>query len=213
MKEHYPLTDNGFKRVAKYLLIMPLREGLQETFSAEEQQLIKEMKEYSLAEKLVPKGISDAELNVLALFLLANSEVIKRHHPQLSKLLPQVKESYQQIVDALFRQYHLSLDKYLDLSEYFLQFLYQFHLRKRYSFKELEIIRSQRRIIKQFTSSLSLATLIYFELEKFQPLNFYDALFLDFVMHVYNIVCHIRNEYEPTNILVVNDGGKLPIVY
>lgn len=96
-----------------------------------------------------------------------------------------------------------------ELSHYLLQFLYQFYLKKHYHFIELEIVRSQRRIIKQFTSSLTLASTIYFEIPECQTNDFYDSLFLDVVMHVYSFICRIRNEYVSSNILVINDGGKI----
>ncbi|MCD5001968.1 HTH domain-containing protein [Enterococcus saccharolyticus] len=203
----YPLTDNGFRRLTKYLMILSIRTGLQKELTLPEQHLIQQLPAYTLAKALLPTAIT-AEVEILALFLLAHSE--NTSWPiSADALLPEVPSIYQQIVQKLADTYHLDINQYPDFSAYLQQFLYQFYLRKTYDFKQLEVLRTQRHSIKQFSSSITLASVIYFELPQYVATDLYDQLFLEFVVHIYHIICRLKNEYEPTNILIINDLGKI----
>lgn len=208
-KTRYPLTDAGFKRVVKYLSILPFRSGLQENLSKKEQQLIRQLKEYELAEQLVLAGTSQAEIDILTIFILSNSEITEWSLDYFVGLFPEVDAVYEQIVDFFQTNYHLYLQEYDEVSHYLKQFCYQFYLKKAYHFIELEVSRSKRRIVKQLTSSMAFAMMVYFLLPMKESRDFQDALFIDFVMHLYNLISRLRNEYEPTNILVINDSGKI----
>jgi hypothetical protein len=205
---NYPLTDSGFRRVIKYLLIFPLREGLQSILSEKESQLIHQLPTYLLAKQLLPPTMPQ-EIEMFALFLFNNSEVSKWTDETVKLLLPEVSAIHQHILQRIYQQYGLQLTAYPDFSNYLLQFFYQFQLRKTYHFTELEVLRSTQHVVKKFSSSVALASTIYCELPQWQEADFYDRLFFDFVMHLYNLACRLKNEYEPTRIIVINEGGKI----
>jgi len=185
-----------------------LREGLQPAFSKQERHLIHQLPTYSIAKKLLHET-TPQEVEIFALFLFNNSEVTEWSQEVLQFLLPEVVETHQYVLQRMFQQYGLQLADYPDLSTYLLQFLYQFQLRKTYHFMELEVLRTTQHVIKKFASSVALASMIYCELPQWQEADFYDRLFIDVVMHLYNMICRLRNEYEPTNIILINEGGKI----
>lgn len=203
----YPLTDNGFRRLTKYLMIVSIREGLQKELSVLEQCLIHQLPAYPLAQELLPNAIS-GEIEMLTLFLLAHSEGTQ-WQVSAEELLPEVPKIYQHVAQKLAATYELDIHQYPDFSTYLQQFLYQFYLRKTYDFIQLEVLRTQRHSIKQFSSSITLASVIYFDLPQYVSTDFYDQLFLDFVVHIYHIVCRLKNGYDTTNILLLNDLGKI----
>lgn len=206
----YQITDTGFRRLIKYLLVAPMREKHQLALSETEREAIAQLDEYQLAQLLVEDTMAQEELEMLTLFILANSEIDRfAQNKQLTVLLPDVPQLQAQIFGVLAKRYNLELKQYPDLARFLLRFLYKFQLRKKYHFIELEVLRTNKHIIRKFPSSIALATYIYFEIPNGDESDFYDRLFFDFVMNLYNLVCRVQNDYYPTHIIIVNDNGKI----
>lgn len=204
----FPLTDNGFKQVTKYLLIYKLRPDISLKISHSLKAELMHAKAFIIADKLIKNNIQE-EL-YLAVFLLINSEIDQI--PDLNKLRTwsqQVQIQVEQVCAALKEQLSLCINKGSDIASYIYHSFFIRYLKKKYDFVCFNLELATEKVARKIFATSSLTVALYNSCTDYNKKELNDSLFNDMVLGLYSKIHQKQNSYFPTNFLVVNDYGKL----
>ena len=204
----FPLTDNGFKQVTKYLLIYKLRPDISLKINHSFKVELIHNKAFIIAAKLIKKSIKE-EL-CLAIFLLINSEI--NQIPDLDKLKTcsqQVKLQVKQVCAILKEQMSLCINKDSDIAAYIYRSFFIRYLKKKYDFVCFNLELATEKVARKIFATSSLTVALYNSCADYNKKELNDSLFNDIVLGLYSKIHQKQNSYFPTNFLVVNDYGKL----
>lgn len=204
----FPLTDNGFKQVTKYLLIYKLRPDISLKINHSFKVELIHNKAFIIAAKLIKKSIKE-EL-CLAIFLLINSEI--NQIPDLDKLKTcsqQVKLQVKQVCAILKEQMSLCINKDSDIAAYIYRSFFIRYLKKKYDFVSFNLELATEKVAHKIFATSSLTVALYNSCADYNKKELNDSLFNDIVLGLYSKIHQKQNSYFPTNFLVVNDYGKL----
>ncbi|KJY55262.1 helix-turn-helix domain-containing protein [Lactobacillus melliventris] len=204
----FPLTDNGFKQVTKYLLIYKLRPDISLKISHNLKAELMHAKAFIIAAKLIKNNIQE-EL-YLAVFLLINSEIDQI--PDLNKLRTwsqQVQVQVEQVCAALKEQMSLCINKDSDIAAYIYRSFFIRYLKKKYDFVCFNLELATEKVARKIFATSSLTVALYNSCADYNKKELNDSLFNDIVLGLYSKIHQKQNSYFPTNFLVVNDYGKL----
>ena len=203
----FPLTDNGFKQVTKYLLIYKLRPDISLKIDHNFKVELMHNKAFIIAAKLIKNSIKE-EL-CLAIFLLINSEIDQL--PDLNKLKTwsqQVQVQVEQVCAVLKEQLSLCINKGSDIASYIYRSFFIRYLKKKYDFVCFNLELATEKVARQIFASSSLTVALYNSCADYNKKELNDSLFNDIVLGLYSKIHQKQNSYFPTNFLVVNDYGK-----
>ena len=204
----FPLTDNGFKQVTKYLLIYKLRPDISLKIDHNFKVELMHNKAFIIAAKLIKNSIKE-EL-CLAIFLLINSEIDQI--PDLNKLKTwsqQVQVQVEQVCAVLKEQLSLCINKGSDIASYIYRSFFIRYLKKKYDFVCFNLELATEKVARKIFASSSLTVALYNSCADYNKKELNDSLFNDIVLGLYSKIHQKQNSYFPTNFLVVNDYGKL----
>lgn len=210
LENSYTLSDTGFNRVTLYLTTLHLRINVQNKQCQDFPEHLKELQEYKIAKKMLGENQKDEAYSYLAIFLLGNRDLYEIDAAvSLEKIVPEGKALCQKVLESLKRRISLDISPYHDIKEYILLYFYKWTLRKRFFMTEMEVPMSIIKAAEKMISSSALAVYIYEEASVYLENGSKDIMFYELILTIYNSLYHIRNQYEPTNIILVNEVGKL----
>jgi hypothetical protein len=205
----YRLSDNGFNRLVLYLAVLPIRTGSGQRKIQDFPLQMKETKEFSLAQRILGEGREPVEYYYLAVFLLSSRELFEESAAgDYEKIVPEGLDTYKRVIKFLKDSIFLDLAPYKEVSGYLLLFFYKWQLRNQFGIVELEFPYSIKCRTNRMISSQALAIYIYNELPGQRTDEIQDMMYYELVNLIYNLVYHIRNQYAPTNIILINEMGK-----
>lgn len=203
----YSITDFGFIRLVYYLSILPLRKHCPVPLG-ETSPEIRETKEFQIAERLL-EGEEDSEIFNLMVYILSAADFYEgAHRETFKKIVPESEKVYVDLLNQLREKLQFDISPYPRLKEYLKFFVSRFLVRKKYKIMEYEVSRALSENTKQMPSSLALANYIYHFLADTQKNDFKDYLFYELTALNYSLAYDIKNEYHPTNIILINESGK-----
>ena len=204
----FPLTDNGFKQVTKYLLIYKLRPDISLKIDHNFKVELMHNKAFIIAAKLIKNSIKE-EL-CLAIFLLINSEINQISDlDKLKTCSQQVKLQVKQVCAALKEQLSLCINKGSDIAAYIYRSFFIRYLKKKYDFVCFNLELATEKVARKIFATSSLTVALYSSCADYNKKELNDSLFNDIVLGLYSKIHQKQNSYFPTNFLVVNDYGKL----
>ena len=204
----FPLTDNGFKQVTKYLLVYKLRPDISLKINHNFKVELMHDKAFIIAAKLIKNSVQE-EL-YLAIFLLINSEI--NQIPDLDKLKTcsqQVQVQVKQVCAILKEQMSLCINKDSDIAAYIYRSFFVRYLKKKYDFVCFNLELATEKVARKIFATSSLTVALYNSCADYNKKELNDSLFNDIVLGLYSKIHQKQNSYFPTNFLVVNDYGKL----
>ncbi|MFT4008337.1 MAG: hypothetical protein QM683_22970, partial [Lacrimispora sp.] len=205
----YRVPDTGFNRLVLYLAVLPLRSGSGQMNHQNFPPQLHELKEFSVAQKILGESPKPAEYDYLAVFLLANRELFEDGAVEsYEKIVPEGLNAYQRVMRFLKDRIFLDFSSYQEVSSCLLLFFYKWQLRNRFGIVELEYPYSIKCRANRMISSQALANYIYNELPGQRTDEIQDMMYYELIILIYNLVYHIRNQYEPTNIILINEMGR-----
>lgn len=207
-KVSFPLTDAGFKATVKYLLVYKLRPDIVPKMGLTEKKELVKTKAFSVAKKLLAGNL--AEQLFLAAFLITNAEI--QQIPDLKLLKTWSTEAtlqVKQLFQTIRRKLALNLSRKPNIAKYIYRACLIRYIKKKYHFSTYNIMLTNRLVARKLLATMSLTVLLDIFCSKYEENDFEDALFIEVVLDLYNIICHEKNEYRPTKFLVINDNGKL----
>lgn len=205
----YRVPDTGFKRLVLYLTILPLRSGSGQMKVQDFPPHLEELKEFSVGQKVLGEGKEPAEYYYMAVFLLSNRELFEDGACEsYEKVVPEGVETYKKVMNFLKDSIFLDLTPYKEVSDHLLLFFYKWQLRNQFGIVELEFPYSIKCRTNRMISSQALANYIYNELPGHRTDEIQDMMYYELIILIYNLVYRIRNQYEPTNVILINEIGK-----
>ncbi|BDR58895.1 helix-turn-helix domain-containing protein [Xylocopilactobacillus apicola] len=209
LKHHLLISDDGFIRLVKYLLIISYTPELSNFLTKD----LCNLQEYKASEsllKLIDSHQSDQEIVALTLFILSNSETqrFSKDRSVWQQLVPEVDKQIHQLIVKMYQAYDLDLSQNDHFKELIYNFSIKYGLKRKYGLYAIEKLYNHKQIVRKLPSSSALASYIIFYLFEWRESDFFDQIYFDFVISVYIFTCHLENEYYPTNILLVNENGK-----
>lgn len=205
----YRVPDTGFNRLVLYLAVLPLRSGSEQMNPQSFPPQLQGLQEFSVAQKILGDGQKLSEYYLLAVFLMANRELFEDGAVEsYGKIVPEGLESYQRVMRLLKDRIFIDISSYQEVSSRLLLFFYKWQLRNRFGIVELEYPCSIKCRANRMISSQALANYIYNELPGQRTDEIQDMMYYELIILIYNLVYHIRNQYEPTNIILINEMGR-----
>ncbi len=205
----YRVPDTGFHRLVLYLAVLPLRSGCKTMKAQDFPPQIEELKEFSVGQKILGEGREPAEYYYMALFLLSNRELFEDGAGEsYEKIVPEGLEIYKKVMKFLKDSIFLDLTPYKEVSDHLLLFFYKWRLRNRLGIVELEYPYFIKSRTNRMISSQALANYIYNELPGHRTDEIQDMMYYELIILIYNLVYRIRNRYEPTNVILINEIGR-----
>ena len=208
----YPneITDTGFNRIVKYLLLINKFPKLKHLVNSN----LLSLPEGRLAADLLqsfPEFDTKAEINALTAFILANSEMKRfaNNRNFWQEKIPELNLCFNLVLKKIYYNYSLELKKDVDLVNLIFDFITQYLLKKKFGLHENGEYYVNKQNVYKLPASLALATDIIFALPDWSEGDFHDQIFLDFIMEIYNYICRLQNSYYPTHILLINGFGKI----
>ena len=207
-KYDFPLTDDGFKQVTKYLLIYKLRPDINLKMNQSIKVELMRSKAFLIAKELIKNNIKE-EL-YLALFLLINAEIDQIPDLKILKTFSQqVYLQTKQISESLTEQFSLYIDKKSDIASYIYRGFFIRYLKKKYNFVFYNRELSTENVAHKLFATSSLTVALYNCCSDYDQMELNDSLFNEIILGLYSKIHQKQNSYFPTNFLVVNDYGKL----
>ncbi len=205
----YRLPDTGFHRLVLYLSVLPLRSGCGQMKSQNIIPGLEELKEYSVGQRLLGKGQASWEYGYMAVFLLSNRELFENGTGEsFVRLVPEGMDTYNKVTKVLKDTIFLDLSPYEEVRDSLLLFFYKWQLRHQMGIVELEYPYSKKCRANRMISSQALANYIYNELPGYRTDEIQDMMYYELIILIYNLVYRIRNQYEPTHVILINEMGK-----
>jgi len=205
----YRLPDNGFNRLVLYLAVLPLRTGCGQRKIQDFPPQMIESKEYSVAQRILGEGREPVEYCYLAVFLLSSRELFEAGSAaDYEKIVPEGLDTYNRVMKFLKDSIYLDMAPYKEVSDHLLLFFYKWQLRNQFGIVELEFPYSIKCRTNRMISSQALAIYIYNELPGQRTDEIQDVMYYELIILIYNLVYSIRNQYDPTNIILINEMGK-----
>lgn len=204
------ITDLGFNRIVRYVLLLPQFPTIKNLLVAD----CSILPEFQLANAVLqcyPAFNHKTEKTALTLFILVNSEFERFIKDQnfWRKLIPDLDPTFRQVIKLIYQNYQLNIPQNSDLLTLLGEFTCQYLLKKKFALQQNGEDYTSQQNIRKLPASSALATEIIFALPQWTAGDFYDQLFLNLVMAIYNYICRLQNEYYPTHILLVNGFGKV----
>lgn len=204
----YPLTDQGFRRLVFCMMVYPTIKRAGKFVNNLE--IAGELPEYVLAEKIFGEHFCKTELEYLAVFLLAHQDVYESENlDSYQKLVPEGAGISQAVLTQLKCKFSIDLSESPELVRCFQKFVYKWSLRNKYKIKEFGFTHSLQRTVNKMPSSMALAFYIYHELSSFGKIEYEDLLFFELTNMLYNCLHKLKNSYYKTNIILINEVGKM----
>lgn len=205
----YRIPDTGFHRLVLYLSILPLRTDCGQKKIQDFRPDLEDLKEFSVGQKILGKGRELEEYYYMAVFLLGNRELFEDGAGEsFEKAVPEAVETYKKVMKVLKENIFLDLTPYEEVSDSLLLFFYKWQLRNQVGIVELEYPYSIKCRANRMISSQALANYIYNELSGYRTDEIQDMMYYELIILIYNLVYRIRNQYEPTNVILINEIGK-----
>jgi biotin operon repressor len=204
----YQVPDHEFNRLVLYLSVLPLRSGQGQRPAQDFSFEFKELKEFSVAQRMLGENREPAEYGYLTVFLLVSRELSADSAGDYEKIVPEGRKACQKVMKFLKDNIFLDLAPYEEAGCCLLQFFYKWHLKNRFGITELEFSYSLKSKANRMISSHALANYIYNELPGLRTDEIQDKMYYELIILIYNLVYRIRNQYEPTNIILINEMGK-----
>lgn len=203
----YPVTDFGFIRLVYYLSILPLRKR----FPVQMDQIppgIRKTREFGIAKRLL-EGEGEQEVFCFMICILSAADFYDGVcFETFSRLVPEGAEAYTGLCRRLKERFYFDVSLSPQLNDYLKFFVNRFLLRKKYKIFEYEVSRAFSENAKQMPASSALANAVFHLLPGVHKNDFKDYQFYELTAICYSLAYNIKNEYHPTDILLINETGK-----